>query len=349
VTFRERRRRSNGRDGNSGGFPFCVSGIGLVLAAVAAPLRAQQPPRFHAFSPTTERTVYPLARLAPGVWAVLGDSGKGAEGRPNAGFVDTPGGVVAVGGLASPAQARAVLRTIRTVTRRPIHDLVLYAHHPDMMFGAIEFKRGGARIVAHPDTRVLAAEAGRDQMLADWDAVVGLQELLGFEYADTPDLPVTGWDTLRVGGREIVAIHPGAAHSRGDLMVWVPEGRVLFAGDILLDDGVTMVVDGNSGVLLRTLDLIDSLAPRVIVPGHGRIPDDPRRLTALTRDYITSLRDSMRAEVRRGSSMRHALDGFAAADAGRPVTLNSRKRRNALRVYLEMEHEALGLDSEDSE
>ena len=42
-------------------------------------------------------------------------------------------------------------------------------------------------------------------------------------------------------------------------MLWLPAERVLFAGDILLEDGVTMVVDGNSGVLLRTLDLIDSL------------------------------------------------------------------------------------------
>ena len=79
---------------------------------------------------------------------------------------------------------------------------MLYAHHPDMMFGAIEFKRAGAKIVAHPNTQVLAGEGGPDQMLADWDRVVGLQELLGFEYANVPDLPVTGSDTLRLGGAQ---------------------------------------------------------------------------------------------------------------------------------------------------
>lgn len=317
----------------------------LALAFFLPPgLWAQDSARVRAFSPTTDHTLYPLRRLAPAVYAVLGDSGQGAQGRPNAGFIVTPAGVVAIGGLASPAQARAVIRTIRTRTRRPLRWLVLYAHHPDMMFGAIEFRRRGAGIIAHPDTRVLAGEGGPDAMLADWDGVVGLQELLGFEYADTPDRPVSASDTLRMGGQTIVVFHPGPAHSAGDLIVWLPASGVLFAGDILLEDGGTMVVDGNSTVLLRTLTFIDSLQPRVVVPGHGRISADPKALTRRTRDYITMLRDSMGAEVRRGTPMGRALAALPPVDRNRPVSWNSRTRRNAVRIYLEMERESLGLD-----
>lgn len=319
----------------------------LVSSGVAAPLDGQIEMPARAFSSTTERTLYPLQRLAPSVYAVLGDSGKGAEGRPNAGFIVTQAGVVAIGGLASPAQARAVIRTIRTRTRRPLRWLVLYAHHPDMMFGAVEFKRRGAKVIAHPDTRVLASEGGPDAMLADWDRVVGLQELLGFEYANTPDRPVALSDTLRLGGRTIVVFHPGDAHSAGDLIIWLPREGVLFAGDILLEDGGTMVVDGNSGALLRTLTFIDSLHPSVVVPGHGRIVSDPTALTAATRAYITALRDSMRAEVQRGTPMGRAVAAYPPADSGRPVTWNSRMRRNAVRIYLEMERETMGLDDEE--
>jgi glyoxylase-like metal-dependent hydrolase (beta-lactamase superfamily II) len=326
-------------------FAALSAAIALGCPTGSAVAQDSIPPR--AFTPTTEKTLYPVQRLAPGVYAVLGDSGKGAEGRPNAGFVVTPAGVVAFGGLASPAQARAVLRTIRRTTRRPVRYLVLYAHHPDMMFGAIEFKRAGALIVAHPDTRVLAGEGGPDQMLADWERVVGLQELLGFEYANTPDRPVSASDTLRLGGRTIAVFHPGPAHSGGDLVIWLPREGVIFAGDILLEDGGTMVVDGNSSVLLRTLTFIDSLAPRVVVPGHGRIPRDPRELTRKTREYITAIRDSMRAAVARGASMRRALDPLPPADEGRPVSYNSRIRRNAVRIYLEMEKESMGMDSEE--
>ncbi len=97
-----------------------------------------------------------------------------------------------VGGLASPVQGDAVVRTIRTRSSQPIRWFVLYAHHPDMQFGAIAMKRAGASIIAHPDANILAAEGGPDQMVADWDQVVGLQEMLGFEFANVPDRAVTG-------------------------------------------------------------------------------------------------------------------------------------------------------------
>ncbi len=317
---------------------------GLLLTATLSGAAAQEASPGRAFSVTNDRTLYPVREVGGGVFVVQGDSGQGAEGRPNAGFVVTDEGIVVVGGLASPAQARAVIRTIHTRSERPIRWLVLYAHHPDMMFGAIEMRRAGARVIAHPDTRVLAGEGGPDAMVANWHSVVGLQELLGFEYADKPDRPVTGWDTLRLGGEELVVIHPGPAHSAGDLMLWIPGQRVLFSGDILVEDGITMVVDGNSRVLLATLALIDSLAPKVLVPGHGRIPEDPAQLVSTTRNYITALRDSMRAEVRRGTSMRRAVEAFPPPDPARPVSPGSRIRRNAVRVYLEMEREAFGLD-----
>ena len=100
--------------------------------------------------------------------------------------------LLVVGGLASPVQGEAVVRTIRTRSSRPIRWFVLYAHHPDMQFGAIAMKRAGAAVIAHPDANILAAEGGPDQMVADWDQVVGLQEMLGFEFANVPDRPVTG-------------------------------------------------------------------------------------------------------------------------------------------------------------
>jgi glyoxylase-like metal-dependent hydrolase (beta-lactamase superfamily II) len=277
----------------------------------------------------------------------MGDTGRGSEGRPNAGFIVTREGVVVIDALASPREGEALLRTIRGVTRQPVRWLVLTHHHPDHTFGAIVFSRAGARIVAHPDTRTLASEGGQDALIADWVRVMGLDAMRGFEFAEAPDRPVTGTDTLQLGGRTIIITHPGAAHTPGDLMVWLPRERVLFAGDLLIEDGVTMVVDGSARALERALDIIDSLAPRIAVPGHGAIPRQPAELVARTRAYITGLASDMRAAVEKSVPMRRALATLPPSDSARPVSLDSRRRRNAARVYVEEEHAYLGL-GEDS-
>jgi glyoxylase-like metal-dependent hydrolase (beta-lactamase superfamily II) len=279
------------------------------------------------------------------VYAALGDIGRGSEGRPNSGFVVTNQGVIVIDALASPQQGDQLVHAIRRVTQQPIKWLVLTHHHPDHHFGAVVFRRLGAKVIAHPDRRVLASEGGEDALIADWVRVVGLDAMRGFAFADTPDLPVTGVDSLWLGGRTLIVYHPGAAHSAGDLMVWLPRERILFAGDVLIEDGVTMIVDGSSGELLKALAAIDSLNPRLAVPGHGAIPDRPSTLVARTRAYITGLRADMRSALERGLPMGRALRSLPPADQTRPVSLNSRRRRNAVRVYLEEERAYMGLDS----
>ena len=155
---------------------------------------------------------------------------------------------------------------------------------------------------------------------------------------------VTGEDTLRLGGRTIVVMHPGAGHSAGDLLVWLPKERVLFAGDVLVEDGVSMVVDGSSGELLRVLYRVDSLGAAALVPGHGAIPRRPSELVRRTREYLTSLQGEMRAAVEKAVPMRRALAALPPPDSTRPVSLNSRRRRNAARVYVEEERKYMGLD-----
>jgi glyoxylase-like metal-dependent hydrolase (beta-lactamase superfamily II) len=284
--------------------------------------------------------------MAPGVYAVLGDTGRGSEGRPNAGFIVTGEGVVVIDALASPAQGEQLVGTIRSVTRQPIRWLVLTHHHPDHHFGAIALRRAGARVIAHPDVSTGVDEQSREAAESAWTLVVGAKQMAGFAYADRPDMPVTEADTLRLGRQTIVVGHPwrGPAHTVGDLIVWLPGERVLFAGDLLIEDGVTMVVDGSSLGLVAALDTIAALRPRIVVPGHGALPRDPAALIARTRGYIMGLRAAMRGAIERHRSLNRALDALPPADDGRPVSLHSRERRNANRVYLEVEKDIMGLE-----
>jgi len=284
--------------------------------------------------------------VVSGVYVVLGDSGRGSEGRPNAGFIVTGDGVVVIDALASPAQGEQLVRTIRSVTREPLRWVVLTHHHPDHHFGAVVLRRAGARVIAHPDVSTGVDEQSRAAAESTWTLVVGRDQMAGFAYADVPDRAVVTADTLRLGAKTIVIAHAwrGAAHTARDLIVWLPAERVLFAGDLLIEDGVTMVVDGSGKGLLEALDTLRALAPRIAVPGHGAIPADPRVLIDRTRDYMLRLRAAMRGAIERHRSLNHALDSLPPADEGRPVSLRSRERRNANRVYLEVEKEMMGLE-----
>ena len=168
----------------------------------------------------------------------------------------------------------------------------------------------------------------------------------GFEFADTPDRPVTGTRHASAG-RTDDRHHPSrrAAHSAGDLMVWLPKERVLFAGDLLIEDGVTMVVDGSArGASARPATDRQPASPGSRCPGTAPSRRDPRALVARTRAYITGLEADMRAAVEHGVPMQRALAALPPADENRPVSLNSRRRRNAARVYVEEERAYMGLE-----
>lgn len=74
-----------------------------------------------------------------------------------------------------------------------------------------------------------------------------------------------------VGGRKIQLIEVGPAHTSGDLMVYVPDAKTLFAGDILFIGSTPVMWAGPVENWLRALDLILDLDVETIVPGHGPI------------------------------------------------------------------------------
>lgn len=104
------------------------------------------------------------------------------------------------------------------------------------------------------------------------------------EYLDQPIAPYTvdrsldDGDTLRLGETEWQVLRtPG--HTPGHLCLWQPDERLLAVGDALSDYDVGWVstaLDGPdaAAVAKKSLERMDALHPRVILPAHGRIPDD---------------------------------------------------------------------------
>jgi len=78
---------------------------------------------------------------------------------------------------------------------------------------------------------------------------------------------------ISVGGREVQLIEIGPAHTSGDLMVYIPDAKTLFSGDILFIKSTPIIWAGPLENWLKALDKIIELDVEIIIPGHGPITD----------------------------------------------------------------------------
>ena len=77
--------------------------------------------------------------------------------------------------------------------------------------------------------------------------------------------------TIKVGDRTVHLYNCGPAHTRGDILVHLPEDRMVFTGDILFVGGHPVIWDGPIDNWRRACDRLLSLDVDMVVPGHGPI------------------------------------------------------------------------------
>src|SRR5215218_1754235 len=167
-----------------------------------------------------------LEELASGVVAYT------AEGDPNVGAVIGEEAVLAVDARATPTHAREWLDELRRITDKPIRYLVLTHYHAVRVLGAAAFDAQSA--IAHEGTRRWILERGE----ADFESETRRFPRLFRDVESIPGLThpnVSFTDTLRLdlGRREVELSHLGRGHTQGDVVVWLPDEEILFAGDLV--------------------------------------------------------------------------------------------------------------------
>jgi cyclase len=146
---------------------------------------------------------------------------------------------------------------------------------------ALEKQRGAA-----------STEAGR----APYDAVLRVHRTLLQEVPDLRiTLPTTGFEKeLRLpGDRPASLLTFGSGHTESDTMLFLPEERVLFAGDLVVADSHPNLTSGDPAHWLTVLDHIDRLRPEQIVTGHG--PIGTLDTVAMIRDYLNAVLEIARS------------------------------------------------------
>jgi len=222
----------------------------VVVAALAAPVSAQTQSKLKA------------EKLADGVWAVKPETGA------NAGWFLLGDGVVAVDSGGDIATGNQILALIAETTGgKPVRTLVLTHFHGDHTGGARAFVAAGARVVCQEgiDGQVLAllTQASKDPA----DPLAGKPGL-------RPVVEALSERSLLLDGLHNAQIYfLGAAHTKGDLIVYLPVDKILFAGDLALNGLLPYMQssDVDPAGWERALMTITRVAPEKMVPGHGDI------------------------------------------------------------------------------
>jgi glyoxylase-like metal-dependent hydrolase (beta-lactamase superfamily II) len=228
---------------------------------------------------------------------------------PNVGIVLGARTALVVDTGMGPRNGAYVLERARELAAGRRLLLTLTHFHPEHGFGAQAFVPEAAIVYNRSQLDELHAKgAAYVEMFRGFGDTVAA-ELQGVELVE-PDVAYEAEADLDLGGRRVELRTFGLAHTRGDQVVFLPEERILFTGDLAETRQFPIFpyfppedadVDGS-----RWTDVLERLArlePSTVVPGHGEVTDA---------GLLTTLADYMRL-VREETAQR-AAEG-AGADA----------------------------------
>jgi len=238
-----------------------------------------------------------------------------AEGDPNSGVIIGDESVMVIEAQATPRLARRVIDCIRTVTDKPISHVVLTHYHAVRVLGASAF--GAGQLVMGAKARAMVVERGQE----DWESEFrrfprlfqGHEEIPGLTW---PTTTFTDRMSVYLGKRRVDLMHPGRAHTAGDIVVHVPDANVLFTGDIVEYHSACYCGDGHFADWPATLDRIRAIRPDAIAPGRGDALVGPEMITAgidTTADFLRSTYEPAARVAQKGGSLKDAWDAVRAA------------------------------------
>jgi cyclase len=202
--------------------------------------------------------------VADGVFAYV--QPDGSWWLNNTGIV-TGSTVVAVDASSTERRTRALLEETRRLTRSPIRTLVNTHHHGDHTNGNCLYDE--AAVIGHRRCRDGVAA----QVIGGLDAVFGSVDW-GELTIRPPEVVFDDRADVFAGDRLVELHYIGTpAHTVGDAVAWLPDERVLFAGDLVFTGGTPFMLMGSVAGTLDALTALRGFDATVVVPGHGPVGD----------------------------------------------------------------------------
>src|SRR6266436_2117104 len=249
--------------------------------------------------------------LAPGIYGLLSNKPP----VDNSGFVVGEHGVLVIDAHINGAMAGLIQTAVRQVTNKPILYVVNTNYHGDHTFGNSAFPQE-TLIVAQQKTAEIMRDFEREkQFLLPY--VNNDRTVFGDVRLRLPDLVLDEYLELDLGGRVVELYHLGHGNTPGDTVVYVPEARVAWTGNLIVGEGnIPFLIEGGAGAYLETIaKFTHTLEVGTIVPGHGLLTSGA--VLGRYLPYLSELIESVRKAIRAGQ---HLEDTIAATPLGQQYT-----------------------------
>ena len=273
-----------------------------------------------------------LQEIAPNVFAYI--HGRVAWDICNSGFIVSDDGVMVIDAMMVASMVRTYMEGIRRVTDKPIRYVVNTHHHLDHAFGNQFYLP--AEIVSHRGCREALIARGADvgtlsqrwpQYREDWVKT----------RLTPPSITYEDKLIVHLGDRVIELLHPGPAHTYGDTLVYLPQDKVLFIGDVAFHYLTPLAADGHISSWIRVANgILNNLDVNTLMPGHG--PVSGKEVVSKTLRYLRLIKRTSRSHFQRGASVEeasHAMRLGEYADWEEP----ERVMVNVQRMYQEFRGE----------
>ena len=218
-----------------------------------------------------------------------------AEGDPNSGVIVGDDEVMVIDTQATPAMAQSVIDHIRTVTDKPIKYVVLSHYHAVRVLGASAYDPD--HIISSRDTYDLIVERGEQDYQSEYERFPRLfEDVKSIPGLTWPTVTFTGEMTIWLGKLEVRIMQLGRGHTKGDTVIWLPNERVLFSGDLVEYGATPYTGDAYFEEWPQTLRNVSALEPAALVPGRGDALMTPETVNAAidgTREFLEAMYSSV--------------------------------------------------------
>jgi len=240
-----------------------------------------------------------LHELAPNVYASVFPE---YDDLGNGGIIVTDEGVVLI-----DTDVRTVDRVtamIRGLTNQPIRFLINTHHAFDHSSANCLWAAQGVTIIGSRSCREVMIAHGELNFRRWTDRVPEVGVVLK-EKGITVALPQLTFEhdlQLHLGGKTIELSHHGHAHSPGDIIIYLPEDQVLFAGDLLWVGFFPNVREADVPNQIKVVDWLLSQPVRYYIPGHGPVTADREEIVTM-RNFLSFLYEQIVKIVREGGTL----------------------------------------------